>query len=305
MPKISVIVPVYNVEKYLRRCVDSILSQSFTDFELILVNDGSIDSSGKICDEYAEQYKNILVFHTQNRGASLARKTGLLNSNGEYVAFVDSDDFVSIDYLEVLYKLVIKYKTHVSACGVCHIKGDCNISNALEVKEDRTLDFDMLMRRFLKYEFWGFVGKIYRKSVFDNIIFPMETVSEDYYVMAQIFINEKKMAITESQMYYYEKHDGGLSSLKLSNRSFEEFINVKNTYNLVSQYFPQYKLLALSNVVETCIKLLGQSKCVKNRFSIKRNDMICFLKQNLNMIMFAKNIYWKYKVLTTKILLGI
>lgn len=302
-PKISIIVPVYNVEKYLHRCINSILAQTFTDFEIILINDGSTDSSGKICDEYAQQYENIIVFHSENKGASLARKIGLQKANGEYVAFVDSDDFVSVDYIESLYNLIVKYNTHISACGVCLIKDENDITQLPASTKDCVLDFDTLMRRFFKYEFWGFWGKIYHKSLFDNIIFPLETVSEDYYVMAQIFMNEKKMAITNNQMYYYEKHEGSLSSLKLSSRSFDEFPNVVNTYNLIKQHYPQYSSLALSNVVETCVKLLGLSKCAKIEFRVKRNDMISFLKQNLNNIMIAQNIFWKYKVLTLKILL--
>ncbi len=305
MPKVSVIVPVYNAERYLRRCIDSILSQTFTDFELILIDDGSSDLSWKICDEYARRYSNVVVFHTENRGASLARKTGIAKAKGEYVAFVDSDDFVRADYLEILYNLIIKYNTRIGACGVYRIKNERDIPSALEVESDCVLVFDTLMKRFFKYEFWGFWGKMYAKQLFDYVTFPRETVSEDYYVMAQIFLKEKTMPVTDAQLYYYEYHDNSLSHLKISPRSFEEFINVRNTYRLAKQNCPQYKSLALGNVVETCIKLLAQSKHDKVRFVAERNDMISFLKQNFSTILFAKNIYWKYKVLTAKILLGV
>ena len=104
MPKISVIVPVYNVEKYLHRCVDSILAQTFTDFELLLINDGSKDSSGVICDEYAAKDSRVLVFHKENGGVSSARNMGLDNAKGEWISFVDSDDWVEKEYLETLYQ---------------------------------------------------------------------------------------------------------------------------------------------------------------------------------------------------------
>jgi len=101
-PQISVIVPVYKVEQYIHRCIDSILSQSFTDFELILVDDGSPDNCGKICDEYAQKDSRIRVFHKSNGGVSSARNLGLDNAKGEWIAFIDSDDFVENEYLEEL-----------------------------------------------------------------------------------------------------------------------------------------------------------------------------------------------------------
>ena len=103
IPQISVIVPVYNVEKYLSRCIESILSQTFTDFELLLIDDGSTDRSGEICDEYAKKDTRIRVFHTKNRGVSAARNLGLDNAKGEWISFVDSDDWVEDDYLRTLF----------------------------------------------------------------------------------------------------------------------------------------------------------------------------------------------------------
>lgn len=102
MPKVSVIVPVYNAENYLHRCVDSILTQTFTDFELLLINDGSKDSSGKICDEYAANDSRVQVFHKENEGVSSARNLGLDNANGEWISFIDSDDWISENYLNIM-----------------------------------------------------------------------------------------------------------------------------------------------------------------------------------------------------------
>ena len=112
MPKISVIVPIYNVEKYLRRCVDSILNQTFSDFELILVDDGSPDNCGKICDEYAVKDRRIVVIHQKNGGLSTARNAGIdwafVNSNSQYLSFIDRDDWVHPDFLEFLYRAILQ-----------------------------------------------------------------------------------------------------------------------------------------------------------------------------------------------------
>ena len=113
MPKVTVIVPVYNVEQYLRRCIDSILAQTFGDLELILVDDGSADSSGVICDAYAEKDSRVKVIHQKNSGVSAARNTGLDAAEGEYIAFVDSDDHVDPDYLAAL----LQTKADLVICG--------------------------------------------------------------------------------------------------------------------------------------------------------------------------------------------
>lgn len=117
MPKISVIIPVYKVEQYLEDCIKSLLSQTFTDFEIILVDDGSPDNSGALCDKYAASDSRIKVFHKENGGVSSARNTGIKASKGEWICFVDSDDWVEPDYLEKLYKTVFEKQADVSICG--------------------------------------------------------------------------------------------------------------------------------------------------------------------------------------------
>ena len=115
-PKISVIIPVYNAESTLRRCVDSVLAQTFTDFECLLINDGSKDKSGEICDEYARKDSRVKVFHKENGGVSSARNVGLDNARGEWVSFVDSDDWVEGDILESMYKTALLSGSSLVTC---------------------------------------------------------------------------------------------------------------------------------------------------------------------------------------------
>ena len=117
MEKVSVIVPVYKVEKYIRRCVDSIVLQTYKNIEVILVDDGSPDQCGDICDDYANKYSYIKVIHQENRGQAAARNTGVSFSTGDYVTFVDSDDFITSDYVETLVGLVSRYGTDVAIAG--------------------------------------------------------------------------------------------------------------------------------------------------------------------------------------------
>ena len=134
MPTISIIIPVYNIEKYLKRCVDSILNQTFTDFELILVDDGSADNSGKICDEYSEKDCRIKVIHKENGGVSSARNVGLENAVGEYIMFCDADDFVSEVWCEVMHKTVSEYSDAWVVSNVEKVYDDKDRINHFDVK---------------------------------------------------------------------------------------------------------------------------------------------------------------------------
>lgn len=175
MVKISVIVPVYNTEKYLNRCVDSILAQTFTDFELILVDDGSTDGSGKMCDDYAGKDNRVKVFHKQNGGVASAKNLGIDNAIGEYINFIDSDDFVDENYLEVMYNA--NEECDMVIAGVKYISSD-NLKEyaKLDYKSDyriikadyKQYIYDLLDKRALNYH----VAKLYRrKRIYENKIY--------------------------------------------------------------------------------------------------------------------------------------
>lgn len=296
---ISVIMPVYNVRDYLKRCLDSILNQDFKDYEVILVDDGSTDGSGDICDEYAERYSLITVYHKKNEGASLARKYGLERAKGEYVTFVDSDDWVAPNYLSMLFRLIKDYNVLISACGVCRIKKGDTIYDDCKDYKSYFLPFEQLMPRFFKYEFWGFPGKLYLRSVLEKLTFPNATIGEDYYVMAQLFYRERQMAYTEEPLYFYEYHENSLSHQKLSKRAFEEFDNVKAVYDYTKLNMPEYTDYALSNLIETCVKLYSlvtdtQKRCEYRNILL---PLTSFLKCNFTEIMCCKPLNYKVKVL--------
>ena len=295
-PLISIIVPVYNASKYLERCFRCLREQTYSTLEFILVDDGSTDESGVMCDQIAAEDRRFKVFHIANGGASLARKFGLEQASGEFVSFMDCDDCIAVDYIKQLYDLIVRHNTNISACRVQRIFNESEIPAKPEGR-DQLLQFDELMPRFFKYEFWGFPAKLYKKNIFEKIAFPSATLSEDYYVMSQLFLQERQMAYTTAPLYYYEYHEGSLSHLAISKRAFEEFDNVLAVYELMSVRAPQYANMALSNVVETCIKLLSMN----NRDSSKRYAEYAaplrqFLRKHLIEILRTNAIYWKLKV---------
>lgn len=288
---ISIIIPVYNATPYLRRCMDSVLRQTLQDWEIMLVDDGSTDDSGVLCDEYAEKYQNIKVYHKKNQGASLARKYGFSKVQGDYVTFVDSDDIVEDDYLERLYNAVNQYGVKIAACDqVKHQEGT-------ELIVDKSgdvvlLDDQAIHDRFFNYQFWGFWGKIYHKSVFDGIYIPEYTINEDYVVMAQLFDRYKQMAYVPMGLYHYMPHGESLSHQGLSRRMFDEYYNKLWVRDFYAQHNPKYLKNAEAQLTETCIKLIRTVKQedVKGEYNEVGTEMQHYIKSHIISILFNSHL---------------
>lgn len=296
---VSVIIPVYNAEHFLQRCMDSVLRQSYVQTEIVLVDDGSTDGSAHLCDEYALQDDRVRVIHQQNQGASIARHNGLKQSQGEFVTFVDSDDWVETDYISKLYALIEKYQVSISACQVRKVVAGQPTPLVSTTPETSLLEHDELMLRFLSYEFWGFYGKLYRRSVLLNgITFPKATISEDYYVMAQLFLKERKMAVMSEPLYSYEYHENSLSHQKLSKRAFEEFDNVKKVYELIDKETPQYADYAFANAIGSCMKLhLLYHSCQKDNGCLEDYyELHHYLRSHIPDILQSKQMKVKEKI---------
>ncbi len=295
-PLISVIVPVFNAASFLRRCLDSLLAQTYQNTEIILIDDGSTDESGRLCDDYAVVRPQILVFHTENQGASQARQLGLMKAAGAFVSFIDSDDYVSPDYLSTLFHLEQVFSLGISACHVCTKQ---TLQENVMEKEWHTevLEGDSLLHRFFNYEFWGLYGKLYRKHLLADIPFPQATISEDYAIMTRLFIKSPQMAYTTAPLYFYERHSGSLSRLPLSTRSFEEFDNVFDVYLLTAAELPAFRLNALSNAVETAVKLLWASRKARAVYKNQRQKLKAFLAEHRKDLRVCPNLFSKTKAL--------
>ena len=167
---ISIIIPVYKVEKYLEKCINSIIGQTYTNLQIILVDDGSPDNSGKICDKYAKKDSRVEVIHKSNGGLSEARNSGIERAKGKYIGFVDSDDYIKEDMYEVLYNLITRFQADVSICNLYDVVGDeKNIRNINEgIKEYNRIDIlkEVLMDKNIQSYAWN---KLYKKELFDNL----------------------------------------------------------------------------------------------------------------------------------------
>lgn len=210
---ITIVVPVYNVEKYLSRCVDSILEQTYTDFELLLVDDGSPDNCGEICDEYAKKDSRIFVVHQNNGGLSAARNTGIdwfyKQNRSDYIAFVDSDDWLHPDYLKILMNGVTENDVKISVCNYKRVTTEIPHQNYDDIEYEITSPEDFLVNHSWQYNYaWG---KLYHKSMFDDVRYPVGKNFEDTFTTYKALHKCEKIAYTDLQLYYYLRNEQGIS----------------------------------------------------------------------------------------------
>ena len=212
---ISIIVPVYNVEKYLHHCIDSILAQTYIDFELLLINDGSTDRSNEICDEYAMKDSRIRVFHKDNEGVSKARNWGLDNANGEWITFVDSDDWVRNDFLQKRLELALEEDADITYCDVEYVYSThnqyCNTASQFEGKV-ATVNSWILSRTTYSPIL------LVKKSLFDkhNLRY-IEGLhfGEDFDLIIKLVMYANKVSHVKEALYYYNKQNDGSAMTKL------------------------------------------------------------------------------------------
>lgn len=234
MPAISVVVPVYNVEKYLPACVDSILAQSYEDFELILVDDGSTDSSGDICDRYAIQDKRITVVHQENRGLSGARNTGTDRAIGEYITFIDSDDFVSKDYLESMMSALLESKADASCIKMQEVEEDTDASQVPSISIASEYLHILSGRESVQsiYQGAGLLsvsacGKLYRTSIASKFPFPVGKIHEDQAAVPLMLYNSERVASSSKVCYYYRKRKNSIMHRPFQGNRFDNLEGIE------------------------------------------------------------------------------
>lgn len=204
-PLISIIVPIYNVADYLPRCLDSIVAQTYRTLDIILIDDGSTDRSGDICDQYALTDSRIRVIHQPNGGQSSARNAGLDVAKGDYIAFVDSDDMVSADYIEVMYRNLIDYDADISE--VAFVKCSPDQTAVLDITSHTSYQYSSeeaieatLYQKRLDTGVWC---KLFKRELFDNVRFIIGVLYEDLEIIPRLYVKCGKIVWSDLQLYYY------------------------------------------------------------------------------------------------------
>ena len=261
-PLISVIVPCYKVEMYVASCINSIISQTYKNLEIILVDDGSPDRSGMICEEYAAKDDRIKVIHKENGGLSYARNAAIDIAQGEYITFIDSDDTVSNDHIMTLFLLVEKYQCKLSVGQWQTYKEGTSLRiNQLDEKE---ICYDTpqeaVTAMFYQEEFDNAACvKLYHKSLFNNIRFPKGLVFEDDYTVYQLLFMSDKVAYTNHITYYYLLRADSIEGVAFSKKKMDSALAVfrsmeEDHYDLISQVLPAYRSRYLSFCMHLILK---------------------------------------------------
>lgn len=220
---VSVIIPIYKVEKYLAKCIDSVLNQTYKNLEIILVDDGSPDNCGKICDEYALKDSRIKVIHKKNGGLSDARNAGLDLSCGEYVLFVDSDDYIHSDMINILYTTLKRDDSDMAVCNVQYVdENDNNLDNKMKVVDaEKLTGYQVLQKLQSNDTFIISCAKLYKKVLFEQIRFPVGRIHEDEFIAHRLFNKCKTVSCISQRLYYYLQREGSITNVEYTCSSLD------------------------------------------------------------------------------------
>lgn len=217
---ISVIIPIYNVEKYLGQCIESILNQTYVNIEIILIDDGSTDGSSELCDNYAKRDKRITAIHQKNQGISSVRNRGIRESRGEYIFWVDSDDYVSETVIEELWKNLKETDADMSICEYTQGNDRHFSFSRLESEDKEIWDFRKGLEQIYRSSHWSFVmaaswGKLIKKSLYKGLWYPDGKIFEDIYMSHKIISRCKKIVYSNHILYYYYQWTESILGKKL------------------------------------------------------------------------------------------
>lgn len=313
---ISVIIPVYNVEEYLHYAIESLEKQTYKNFEIILVNDGSTDNSGELCDEYSEKYSNVRVFHKENGGLSDARNFGVQKAKGEFITFLDPDDYLEVYSLELLASIQEMQdcdivSTRVKATELYNVYSNRSLTEE-DIKNVIVMNRDI----FLEEAFYDKVatvsacGKLYRKSILE-IPFPKGKIYEDLYIISEHVGKANKIVHTPLQIYNYYKRQGSIVNSKFTSKQYDFFDAINHNRGIIKgKYNNKQNLENAVNAKEVA----GGLKICNTAYLTNLNDVNkinSILKKNKMSFLLNKRINIKFKIkyilfiLSPKIFYGI
>lgn len=238
MAKVSVIVPVYNVEKYIKKCIDSILSQTFGDIQVILVDDGSTDNSGSVCEQYKSDSR-IEVIHKSNGGLSDARNAGMKYVMGDYVLFIDSDDYIDKEMVEILYRNAIEYDVDFSACGIYNEYKDRVVPQCEKMEEFKCSSEEAFGYILVGEKIPGTIcNKLIKREIAEKLLFPVGKLYEDAFYTIDLMQNVKSVYVTTKPMYYYVHRSNSITTERYKKSSMDFIEAFEQTKEVVESKFP-------------------------------------------------------------------
>ncbi len=282
---ISIVIPVYKVEKYLEKCIESVLKQTYTNLQIILVDDGSPDNCGKICDEYAKRDSRIDVIHKVNGGLSEARNVGISKAKGRYIGFVDSDDYIKENMYEILLNLIKEYNADASICNLYDvIEGKEYIRNKNNgIQEYSRLDIlkEVLLDKNIQSYAWN---KLYKKELFDEVKYPIGKKYEDIGTTFYIFEKCNKIVVTSEPEYYYLKRSDSLVNNVTESTVFDYMELILQRYLYINdniKELKQYNDYYLVRTLLTANNDIKELKQIEEKTKQKYNELYNISKEIL------------------------
>lgn len=276
---VSVIVPIYKVEQYLTHCVNTIVNQSYSNLEIILVDDGSPDNCGKMCDEFASQDSRIKVIHKQNGGLSDARNAGIDVATGDYITFVDSDDYVMPNMIESLMKVIVNANADIVQCNYIRSKNDFigEPQHESSQSDKFTVYFEDKMSAYLKDNKINTVvwGKIYKRSLFNEIRFPVGRLHEDVFTTYKLIHEARSVAVTDYVGYVYRITENSITTSKFSPKKLDSVYGKLEQSEFIKNNYPNLRKNAYSAIIYACNQCLLQMAKIR----YKGKDEYAFLQK--------------------------
>ena len=294
--KVSVIVPVFNTKKFLKKCIHSIFNQSYKNIEIIIINDGSTDGSKELCDSFKKK-KNVKVIHKKNGGLSDARNVGIENSTGKYLYFVDSDDWIPLNSIELLVNSIKTTDSQI-ACGKIKIVNNYNIDSTIYSSSNICIDvynnIDALEKMLYMHEVTNSANaKLYDISLFKEIKFPYGKLFEDLGTTYKLFLKSKKICIIDEIVYFYYQNSNSIMHYKYSNRRLDalNFAIVQHDY--ITKNFNYISNSSRYRLFYECLSILNDMpyKCSDKKY-IKS-----IISENRCTVLFDKKLYFKQRLL--------
>ncbi|MBQ9991389.1 MAG: glycosyltransferase [Lachnospiraceae bacterium] len=295
MDLISVIVPVYNIDKYIRRCVESIVKQTYQNLQIILVDDGSTDQSGKICDELARCDTRIMVIHQKNNGASGARNAGILHAEGRYIGFVDGDDYIEKEMYECLYSAAIAHKADIASCGYYEETGDqieimCCSASTIALKKEEA--YRALFERKSSIG-CSCCNKLFDRTLFEKEIFTVGIQGEDIELLYRILHHIKRVVCVNTVGYHYAHREGSTTTCPFNIR-YMDVVNIsEKIIQFIRDNYPELLLEAYAYQLPWIIGgIIGINESPeRKKYSKEKKYLARIIRKRLKIYFKCRNIY--------------
>ena len=281
-PLVSIIIPVYNVEQYLERCVASVRCQTYRNLEILLIDDGSTDRCGAMCDAYAQEDGRIRALHKKNGGQSDARNVGIEASTGDYVAFIDSDDFIEPDMIETLLRLIERYHADFSSCGVANCYRDTTTLQ-YQTMEEGCVDGETAFGYILegKRIAGSMCNKLLDRRLLQNLRFPLGHIYEDAMFIADLMPLVQTVAYTTQPKYYYYHRAGSSTTSRFKSRDMDAILAYDKTRQVVRERYPSLSKVADFRYIWAHFVVLDRMLAVDDYSSFPEfKPVVRFLKKN-------------------------